>query len=133
MRVLIDTNVILDVWLARDPFLNDSAKLLSAAEAGVITGVICPTTLTTLHYLVKKTRGDAKARSLIDGLLQICEVGSLRKKEIAVALKSKMRDFEDAVIEAVALESEVEVIATRNLADFKKSRVPAREPQKIIR
>jgi predicted nucleic acid-binding protein len=131
VRVLIDTNVILDVWLAREPFLKDSAKLLSSAEAGLITGIICPTTVTTLHYLVKKVKGDAKARILIDGLLRICEVGSLRKREIAVALKSKMKDFEDAVIEAVALESKVEVIATRNLADFKKSRVPAREPRKI--
>lgn len=131
MRVLIDTNVILDVWLAREPFLKESAKLVSAAESGLITGIICPTTVTTLHYLVKKVKGDAKARSLIDSLLQICEMGSLRKKEIAVALESKMNDFEDAVIEAVALESKADVIATRNLADFKKSRVPAREPQKI--
>jgi hypothetical protein len=55
----------------------------------------------------------------------------LVEKEITVALNSKMKDFEDAVIEAVALESEIDVIATRNLANFKKSRVPAREPQKI--
>lgn len=132
MRVLIDTNVILDVWLAREPFLRDSAQLLSAAETGAITAIICPTTITTLHYLVKRTRGDAKARSLIDSLLQICEVGALQKQDIAVALKSKMKDFEDAVIEAVALESDADLIATRNLADFKRSRVPAREPQKII-
>lgn len=132
MRVLIDTNVILDVWLAREPFLRDSAQLLSAAETGAITAIICPTTITTLHYLVKRTRGDAKARSLIDSLLQICEVGALQKQDIAVALESKMKDFEDAVIEAVALESDADLIATRNLADFKRSRVPAREPQKII-
>ena len=55
----------------------------------------------------------------------------LVEKEITVALNSKMKDFEDAVIEAVALESEIDVIATRNLANFKKSRVPTREPQKI--
>lgn len=132
MRVLIDTNVILDVWLAREPFLRDSAQLLSAAETGAITAIICPTTITTLHYLVKRTRGDAKARSLIDSLFQICEVGALQKQDIAVALESKMKDFEDAVIEAVALESDADLIATRNLADFKRSRVPAREPQKII-
>ena len=131
MRVVIDTNVILDVWLAREPFLKDSARILSAAEKGQITGIICPTTVTTLHYLVKKEKGDSKARSLLQSLLNICEVGSLRKSEIEEALGSKIRDFEDAVIEAVALESEADIIATRNLPDFKHSRVPAKEPHQI--
>ncbi|WP_269525986.1 PIN domain-containing protein [Coraliomargarita parva] len=131
MRVLIDTNVILDVWLARQPFLLDSARILSAAEKKMIIGIICPTTVTTLHYLVKKHRGEAKARSLLNDLLRICTVGTFRKQEIEEALQSKIKDFEDAVIEAVALKTNVVVIATRNIADFKQSRVPAMEPQLI--
>lgn len=131
MRVLIDTNVILDVWLAREPFLQDSARILSAAEKSQITGIICPTTITTLHYLVKKEKGDSKARNLLQDLLRICEVGSLRKPEIEAALQSRMRDFEDAVIESVALESRADVIATRNLSDFRYSGVPAKEPHQI--
>ncbi len=131
MRVLIDTNVILDVWLARQPFLADSARILSAAEKKKISGVICPTTVTTLHYLVKKHRGEAKARELLKGLLRICSVGTFRRSEIDDALGSKIKDFEDAVIEAVALRTGSEIIATRNTEDFKSSRVPAREPHSI--
>ncbi len=131
MRVLIDTNVILDVWLAREPFLMDSARILSAAENRLICGFICPTTVTTLHYLVIKEKGDNKARSLLQSLLSICEIGSLHRSGIEIALKSKIGDFEDAVIEAVALETKVDIIATRNLPDFKHSRVPAKEPHQI--
>ena len=131
MRVLIDTNVILDVWLAREPFLKDSARILSAAETGLIAGIIAPTTVTTLYYLVKKLKGDFRARGLLQDLLSICEVGVLRQSEIERALQSKVKDFEDAVIEAVALESAADVIVTRNLSDFKNSRVPAKEPQEI--
>jgi predicted nucleic acid-binding protein len=131
VRVLLDTNVILDVWLAREPFLRDSARILSGAEKGEIKGVICPTTVTTLHFLVKKEKGDAKARTLINELIQICEVGKLSRSEIQVAVESRIRDFEDAVIEAVAIDSSVDVIATRNLPDFKHSRVLAKEPSQI--
>lgn len=128
MKVMIDTNVILDVWLARDPFLLDSARVLSAAEIREITGVICPTTITTLHYIVKKHRGENKARDLMGKLLKICSVGVFRKMEILDALGSKMSDFEDAVVESVALKVEADVIVTRNVADFKKSRIPVVEP-----
>ena len=131
MKVLIDTNVILDVWLARQPFLPASARILSAAEKKKISGVICPTTVTTLHYLVKKHRGEAKARELLKDLLRICSVGTFRRSEIDDALGSKIKDFEDAVIEAVALTTCSEIIATRNTEDFKGSRVPAREPHSI--
>lgn len=131
MRVLIDTNVILDVWLAREPFVRESARLLSAAEKGTITAIVCPTTVTTLHYLVKREKGERKARSLLMDLMKICEVGSLQRSEIQHALRSKIRDFEDAVIEATASQAEADVIATRNVADFRMARIPAREPQEI--
>lgn len=128
MKVVIDTNVILDVWLARDPFLLDSARVLSAVETKKISGVVCPTTITTLHYIVKKHRGESKARELLDAILKICTVGVFRRLEIFDALGSEISDFEDAVVESVALKSEVDVIVTRNVSDFKKSRVPAVEP-----
>ncbi len=128
MRVLIDTNVILDVWLAREPFWRDSAKLLGKIEQKEIDGVICPTTVTTLHYLGKKVFGDQKARKLIKSLLEISKIGTVSKGSFKKALESEINDFEDAVIESVAIIEGVDFIATRNLKDFKKSRVEAREP-----
>lgn len=128
MKVLIDTNVILDVWLARDPFWRDSAKLLAKIERKEINGVICPTTVTTLHYLGKKALGEEKARNLINSLLGITKVGKVSKESFRKALESEINDFEDAVIESVAIIEAVDYIATRNLKDFKKSRVDAKEP-----
>lgn len=131
MKVLIDTNVILDVWLAREPFWRDSVRVISAVESKDLVGVVAPTTVTTLHYLVKKTRGERMARVLLDRLLSICSVGVLRKLEIRGALESEVRDFEDAVIEAVAMQAKAEIIVTRNLADFKKSKVTPRAPSEL--
>ena len=132
MRVLIDTNVILDVWLAREPFWRDSAKLLGKVEEKEINGVICPTTVTTLHYLGKKVLGDQKARKLINSLLEISNIGKVSKESFKEALESEIKDFEDAVIESVAIIEGVDYIATRNLKDFKKSRVDAKEPKFFI-
>jgi len=131
MRVVLDTNVILDVWLAREPFWRDSAELLGLVESEEIEGVICPTTVTTLHYLAKKVLGEKKARNLIEELLKICEVGGMGSGVFREALKSGIKDFEDAVIEAIAIESGADYIATRNIKDFKKSKIPVREPVEL--
>ena len=131
MRILLDTNVILDVWLAREPFWKDSAALLARAERKEIEGWICPTTITTLHYLGKKVLGEERTRSLLDQLITICRVGKMSRQTFKVALESEISDFEDAVIEAVSIGSDIDIIATRNVGDFKKSKIPAREPSQI--
>ena len=132
MKVLVDTNVILDVWLTREPFWRDSAKLIGKIEKKEISGVICPTTITTLHYLGKKVLGEEKARKLIKSLLEITKVGNVSETAFRNALESPISDFEDAVIESVAIAGKVDFIASRNLKDFKKSRVKAKEPADFI-
>lgn len=131
MRVLLDTNVVLDVWLAREPFWKDSAALFAKAERKEIEGWVCPTTVTTLHYLGKKVLGEHKTRSLLNQLITICKVGKMSRQTFTVALESEISDFEDAIIEAVSIESDVELIATRNIGDFKKSKITVKEPSQI--
>lgn len=131
MRVLLDTNVILDVWLAREPFWRDSASLLAKAETKKIEGWLCPTTITTLHYLGRKVLGEKKTRNLLKQLMQVCIVGKMSEETFSRALESKIPDFEDAVVESVSISCQVDVIATRNTSDFKRSRIPAKEPSEI--
>jgi predicted nucleic acid-binding protein len=132
MRVLLDTNVILDVWLAREPFVHDSARVLGLVERKRIEGVVCPTTITTLHYLARKELGEKRARSLIGELVKITRVGIISSGTFSTALESKINDFEDAVIESVAISEKVDFIVSRNTADFKKSKIPAKEPIEIV-
>jgi predicted nucleic acid-binding protein len=131
VKVLLDTNVILDVWLAREPFWKDSAAILAKSERNEIEGWICPTTITTLHYLGKKVLGEEKTRALLNQLISICKVGKLSVQTLKTALDSEISDFEDAVIEAVSIENNIELIATRNIKDFKRSKVQAMEPSNI--
>lgn len=132
MKVLLDTNVILDVWLAREPFWRDSACVLGKVEKKEIDGVISPHTITTLHYLGKNVLGEERARELLNSLLNISKVGNTSGRTFKMALGSEISDFEDAVVEAVSITSKVDFIVTRNIKDFKRSRIKAIEPSEII-
>jgi predicted nucleic acid-binding protein len=132
VRVMVDTNVILDVWLLREPYWKESATLVSWVEQGKLAGYLCPTTITTLHYLGKSALGEKQARVLLGQLLDIFNVGVLTPEIFRDALSSRITDFEDAVIEAVSLATEVDLIATRNLKDFRRSRVHAKSPAQLL-
>jgi predicted nucleic acid-binding protein len=130
---MFDTNVILDLWMAREPHWKEAAELVGQVEQGKISGYLCPTTITTLHYLGKRVLGEKQARALVSKLLDLFEVGYLTPEVFRDALNSKITDFEDAVLEAVSVASQVDVIATRNLKDFRKSRITAKSPVQILK
>jgi len=118
MKVMLDTNLIFDVWLAREPFWPDSTRLLARVEGGEIEGWICPTTVTTLHYLARKVLGETKARLRIEELLSPCQVGHMSATTFTSALASDLSDFGDAVIEAVSVHAHIDYIAERNPKGF---------------
>ncbi len=131
MRVLFDTNVVLDLLLDREPFSVDAARCFSRVEAGEIEGWLCGTTVTTLHYLIRKSVGATKAREGISLLLSLFEIAPVNKTVLERALNLPFKDFEDAVLHESARLVNAGVIITRNKADFKHSDIPVRLPGEI--
>lgn len=121
MKVAIDTNVVLDVLLDRDPHVEDSSQILWAAESGAITALLCATTLTTIHYMTVKTLGRAGSIAAIDQLLAIFDVAAVNRQVLQIAATSKIRDYEDAVLAHAAELAGAMAIVTRNPKDFAKS------------
>ena len=80
--------------------------------------------------LTDDRRGDRNEKPY--DLIMICDVGEISSKVFHLALKSEIRDFEDGVIEAVALGGNMDLIVTRNINDFKYSKIPAKEPSQLI-
>ena len=132
MLICFDTNVILDVVLQREPFSQDSAKVLSLVEKADHTGVLCATTLTNLHYMTRRTLGEAGARQNIDNFLQVMELAMVTRASVHAAIRSDMRDFEDAVLAYSAHLAGAQAIVTRNLGDFAKSPVRAYTPSQFL-
>lgn len=132
MKVLFDTDVLLDVLLDREPFSGPAAKLLATVERGEVRGYLSPTTITTVFYLARKAIGARRARGQIRDLLSILEVASVGRSVIEEATSSQIPDFEDAVVAYAAAEVSAEYVATRNRKDFKRSPVPPKTPEEIL-
>jgi len=123
LKILLDTNIVLDVLMDRMPFSDAAVELFSKVEDGAIIGYLCGTTITTVYYLASRTLGAARAQEEIKKLLSLFEVAPVNRLVLESALIIDFSDFEDAVIHEAACHVGADVIVTRNLKDFKKSRI----------
>jgi predicted nucleic acid-binding protein len=123
LKILFDTNIVLDVLLDRLPHSDVAVELFSMVEDGSIIGYLCGTTITTVFYLAAKTVGTARAQEEIRKLLSLFEVAPVNRHVLESALMLDFNDFEDAVIHEAACHMGVDAIVTRNTKDFKKSRI----------
>jgi predicted nucleic acid-binding protein len=133
MRLLVDTNVILDVWLGRKPFLASSALVLEAVFTGRATGLFCSSSVTDLHYICRKELGESAVRKRLTVLIDQFELTPVLGGQVRKAIRSSVSDFEDAVLDESAFESNADFIVTRNSADFARGRVPAITPEDALR
>lgn len=131
MRILFDTNIILDVLLLRKPYYTSATFLLSEVEQGNIEGYLCPITITTIGYLITKAKGSDEAKKLIKNLLNIFELTELNKSIFEASCSHKIKDYEDAVLHESARSSNVEAIVTRNVKDFKYASVKVYDPEEL--
>jgi len=129
MRVMIDTNVLLDALANREPYVAASSAILLAAAKGEIDLLISASAITDLYYLVRKHLRDSdEARDVLRDVMDLIDIVQVGKVECHQALELPMTDFEDALLVCCAKNSGAEYIITRNLKDFKNSPVEAIEP-----
>jgi len=131
LKVLFDTNIILDVLLDRKPFVEFSSSLVSFVENKEIEGYLCATTITIIDYLVAKAHGRKKAKLTIHKLLSIFQIAEVNKDVLLLSTDSKFSDFEDAVQHYAGQLASVDSIVTRNNADFKQAEYPAYSPDEL--
>ncbi len=124
MRVLIDTNIVLDHLLSRKPHDVAAGNLFAMVEQKEIIGFLCATTVTTIDYLVSKSLNKSVSKEIIGVLLQLFEISPVNKQILQDASISGFSDFEDAVLYCSALSCDVKAIITRNPKDFAKSQLP---------
>jgi predicted nucleic acid-binding protein len=133
-RILLDTDVILDFFLDRKPFSDDSAKILSWCELKEIQGFITPVIISNSYYLLKKNATHNKVIEKLKVLLTIIDVLIMDKEIVMNALNSDFNDFEDALQNFSAIKSgEIEMIITRNPKDFKHSLIAVFTPEIYIK
>jgi predicted nucleic acid-binding protein len=120
MKILFDTNIVLDALLERRPFALNAVHLIRAAELGQLHGYIGATSFTTIYYLATKHRGPAFARECVQRLLRVFDVVPVNGLVLQAALTSQVPDYEDAILVEAGFHIGVEGIVTRDV-DLLKS------------
>ena len=132
-KVLIDTDVILDFLFDSKPFSEDAAQILSWCENSKIQGFVTSIVLSNIYYLLRKTAKHEKVIENLKMLLNIVDVITTNKDAVLDALHSQFKDFEDALQNFSAQNSnEIKVIITRNSKDYKTSNLAVMEPETYI-
>ena len=133
-KILIDTDVVLNVLLREEPLFEVSAKVFDLLERGNIRGYVTATTMTNIYVYRKKTAGSKVAEICIKKLLTTrgLKFLSVDEQVLRNAEASAMTDFEDAVQAAAAEVAGIDLIVTRNIRDFRHSPVPAMSPEVFL-
>ena len=133
MKYLIDTNVILDVLLKREPFYKSCASVLTLARRKEIELSVSASAITDIYYIANQALRDrAEVKSLIVKLIKVVSVAGISEDEIQKALALPWKDFEDSVQYSVALLQKMDGIVTRNPKDYKEAEMKVWDPEEIV-
>jgi hypothetical protein len=126
MRILIDTDVLLDFALGRDPFASAGRKVIAWAEANPGHAAIAWHSLSNIAYLAP-----SGAREFLRELLRFVEIPTVSTTDAVQALQFPMRDIEDALQAAAALAFKASFVISRNIRDYRRSPVPGMTPKEF--
>jgi predicted nucleic acid-binding protein len=133
-KVFVDTNVVIDHLTDRQPFANHSSLIFELHEQKQIQIYISALSINTVYYVSRKLLGEKRTLNLIEELIEDLEVIGTSKAEIKTALTLGFKDFEDALQYSTALTvKKVEAIITRNVKDYRKSKIAVFTPEIYIR
>ena len=132
MKLLIDANIILDVLQKRDPFFYDSSVIWKLCETEQAKGYVSALTFDNIVYVMRKELSPEKIAEILRALNLIFAFTELSTADIFHAAEMKWDDFEDAVQSTIAERIHAEYIITRNIRDFRKSKVMALTPGELI-
>ena len=130
--ILIDTDVLIDVALDREPFSDAASELLDRLQTGPKRAFVAWHTLSNFYYLVASSQGGSDARAFITELIRFVAVADCGTSAIGFAAGLGMPDFEDAMQVAAARACGARFVVTRNARDFRHSPIPAITPSEAL-
>lgn len=132
MKVLIDTNVILDVLYKREGFYEDSLKIWKLCEARKIDGYISALSIPNIVYILRRELDPEKTLEVINNINLVFKIYDLKSEIIMQAAEKKTKDYEDALQMVTAQKLKASFIVTRNIKDFTGSKIIAVKPSELL-
>lgn len=133
IHCMIDTDVILDLYSKRAPFYLDSEKIFAHLYYQSVQGYTTPLSLSNIQYIIRKQVGNTSSFNLLKQLTKLVKVINMDEKTVKTALSSDFTDFEDA-LQNYSAEQFISIthIVTRNVSDYKKSRLVVLQPKEFL-
>ncbi|MCL2084102.1 MAG: PIN domain-containing protein [Oscillospiraceae bacterium] len=132
MRVILDSNIIIDVIEKRNPFFEKSCSVIQLSMNKRIDAFVCAGCMTDIHYIISRNVGKRKAKAAMLHLAELVGVCDTLAVDTVAAHALDMDDFEDSVLAATAKREKADYIVTRNKKDFISSPIPAVEPEELL-
>lgn len=132
MKVLLDTNIVLDVLLQRQPWFDEAAAVWQSCDAGRTAGHISVVTVTNTYYLGRKVLGSRAALGAVRTILEAFEIVPVDREVLEMAARYPGSDYEDNVLIAGAVAASLDAIITRDRTGFAHSPVPALSPAELL-
>ncbi|MCL2019483.1 MAG: PIN domain-containing protein [Oscillospiraceae bacterium] len=133
MDVLIDTNIIIDYILRRNPYHTNAEEIIAMCRDNRIQGCIAAHTITNLFYILKKDKSVKERKEFLLDMCDMFTVIDINSEKIISALNNdKFDDFEDCLQDECASDFNADYIVTRNIFDFKDSKIKAIEPNEFL-
>ncbi len=134
MKVLVDTNVIIDALTSQEPFREDAEQIFMLTANRIEDMYIPASSATDIYYLVRKhLHSTEQAKSVMSKLFELFHVLDVTAGDSREALLTEMSDYEDSVISCCASHNHIDYIVTRNIKDYEKSKVQAILPEQLLK
>ena len=134
MRILIDTNILIDVIARREPFFTDAVKVFELCQQEKVQGYIAAHSVVNMAYILRKNFTIDELREILLRLCQIFTVEAINLNKLIAALNNRnFSDFEDSLQTQCALNIRTDYIVTRNIKDFTASEIPAITPEEFFK
>ena len=132
MKVLLDTNIIIDIALERQPYFTNSETIFAFVEQGQIEGYISASTISDLYYIIRKQKGRDLTIEFLQEILTFCQIATVNQAVITMAFTTNFKDFEDAIQYSTAVVNQLDAIITRNPQYFPVVTLRILTPDQLI-
>lgn len=134
MVILVDTNIIIDFLKNREPYAENAKKIIFMCAQKKMSGYLAAHTIPNLFYILRKEFSQEERRTFIVSLCDIFMISGITKEKIvSAAQNSEFVDFEDCLQEECAFESMADYIVTRDVSDYRTSRIKAITPEELLK
>ena len=123
-KILVDTNIVIDLLAKREEFLQEAQELFTLSDQKKVKLFVSSLTFANTYYLLSQSLKIENARKILRKFKVLVEVLPMDDKIIDLSLDSDFKDFEDAIQYHTAIENDLDLVITRNLKDFKLSKIP---------